>query len=63
MNINNLQPCPFCGDDDSQWYVHVEQAVVCNNCGAKGPPGNENDKKGAEKLWNKRKYLAWTSDD
>jgi hypothetical protein len=41
----NLESCPFCGsknlsvrtDDDSS-FRWPESSVVCNDCGAQGPP-------------------------
>ena len=50
-----LADCPFCGSNDAGFYEHVyarQFAVMCNMCGAEGPPRTNHEEAG--RLWNRR---------
>lgn len=42
MEIRKAEPCPFCGSKDLRLdRIHpqeIEYQIVCNRCGANGPP-------------------------
>ncbi|WP_429885353.1 Lar family restriction alleviation protein [Geoalkalibacter halelectricus] len=50
----SIQPCPFCGFDDSQWEdVEGEfLRLACPECAACGPPADSHATAAA--LWNRR---------
>ena len=51
MEIN---PCPFCGNDDPQWEDNEEELLrlCCPECGAAGPLADTHQD--AAELWNHR---------
>jgi len=50
-----LKPCPFCGGSDFLMLSNGidSEFVVCETCGAEGPPSESPN--GAVGLWNTRK--------
>lgn len=47
-----FEDCPFCSSDDI--YINYElEALICNNCGAIGPHGDDIEQ--AIQKWNERK--------
>lgn len=60
-----LSPCPYCGERKYLSYLleYREGArIMCNNCGAWGPPEFESDEgeaqRGAIEKWNARKPIG-----
>ena len=59
--MNKLEPCPFCGSSQvkfESWQTdtndkHFEMAIICQNCGARGP--NELNPAQAFQMWNMRR--------
>lgn len=54
--MTDLKPCPHCAYDDPEYDSDVwpkEFAVICPNCGAIGPVGDDMDQ--AAVLWNQRR--------
>jgi Lar family restriction alleviation protein len=50
-----IEPCPFCGNDDPQWNADNAETVLwldCPECGATGPTAQTHEE--AADLWNQR---------
>jgi len=53
-----LKPCPFCGRTNIKIYKFHEKCYSAGcYCGCEAP-GNSVGIKGAQRIWNKRKYYA-----
>lgn len=54
--MEELLPCPFCGDEDELTFGHDVRtdigAVYCIHCGAEGPSASSQEE--AARLWNRR---------
>jgi len=51
----DIEPCPFCGNDDPQWSADDAETVLwleCDECGATGPTAQTHEE--AADLWNQR---------
>ena len=58
--MNNLKPCPFCGDDEHLSMFHFDEydchvhMIVCQNCKTTVTNKNVECKDDLIKLWNRR---------
>lgn len=55
--IEEIKPCPFCGNDDPYWDGMIideveEHFLMCADCGCQGP--NHPEHLEAAMLWNSR---------
>lgn len=59
MNVEGLEPCPFCGESERIQAEAIDgllKAVTCDHCGAHGPC--EMVISEAVRQWNERKTPA-----
>jgi hypothetical protein len=53
VDVSNIEPCPFCGNDKPELVQCPSHYVQCRKCDADGP-WNDEDAQQALDEWNKR---------
>lgn len=57
VDVSNIEPCPFCGNDKPELVQCPSHYVQCGQCDAEGP-WNDEDAQRALDEWNKRPLAA-----